>query len=937
MTTAEREIDSLIQLNRQLIDKRQFEASWQAIKVAKHLADSLFDPQHPLIGLCLFNYGRTYHKTADYPHAEAYYERALNIQRTHQESHAEDLASTLNAFAALYTSIARYEDAESLYVEALKIRKLSLGEEHADYAMSVNNLGSLYLTEGRYQESEQYFRKALELQKRYLGEEHADYATSLSNLGVLYRKMGKYKEAEKLILEARDIRVHLFGPTHWIIGSSLINLANIYQDIDRFAEAETMYLQTLENWKKALGPEHEYVSDVYNNLARLYQKTGRYAEAESTFQQVTAIWTKKMGEDHPKVAMGRHNLGLVYMDSGDYPMAQKEMESARDIRERKLGRDHPAFGNSHNGLGQLYWLMQEYDRAREPLRDAAFLQQKLMENAVKHLSEQEQVEYAERFLEHLDLFYSYAHDFSERHSDLAGTCADLALFHKGFVLEVSQVFRKQIRNTPGVQVNFNKLLLIRQNLAKEYANPIAERHEIQSMENEANDLEKEIRLLLGEPADSEDDVTWSDVQRKLKPGEGVIEFIDFQYRHPNLTDSIYYVAVVIRPDRPQPVFISLFEKSAIDNVLKPEGARRSDYVNRLYAYADRGFVAETEPEPSLYDLIWKPLEEHPDGVSDLKTLYFSLSGLLHRLNLGAIPIDDERSLADQYQLVQMGSTRKLVQENRASTVVEDGVLFGGLRYDLDSLEILAALELDDPSLLASRGEHSVAGVDQSLRTNTWKFLKWTERESSTIGSTLEEEGISIQQYSDIDGTEETFKILGTAEKPSPGIIHMATHGYFFPDPAEIEKESTTEVIFQLSANPMIRSGLILSGGNYVWSGGQPFTGREDGILTAYEISQMDLSNTELVVLSACETGLGDIKGNEGVYGLQRAFKIAGVHYLIMSLWQVPDRETMQFMTTFYTHWLEEKLTVPEAFQKTQREMRDRFYNPYSWAGFVLVE
>jgi CHAT domain-containing protein len=137
---------------------------------------------------------------------------------------------------------------------------------------------------------------------------------------------------------------------------------------------------------------------------------------------------------------------------------------------------------------------------------------------------------------------------------------------------------------------------------------------------------------------------------------------------------------------------------------------------------------------------------------------------------------------------------------------------------------------------------------------------------------------------------------------------------------------------------MIRSGIVMAGGNYAWNTGKAFReGGDDGILTALEISQMNLSQTELVVLSACETGLGDIKGNEGVYGLQRAFKIAGAKYLLMSLWQVPDRETMEFMTTFYTHWLSDKMSIPDAYHQTQKEMKDRFLNPFSWAGFVLVQ
>ena len=138
---------------------------------------------------------------------------------------------------------------------------------------------------------------------------------------------------------------------------------------------------------------------------------------------------------------------------------------------------------------------------------------------------------------------------------------------------------------------------------------------------------------------------------------------------------------------------------------------------------------------------------------------------------------------------------------------------------------------------------------------------------------------------------------------------------------------------------MIRSGLILAGGNHAWQTGKPLKpDMEDGILTAYEISQMNLSNTELVVLSACETGLGDIQGNEGVYGLQRAFKIAGAKYLIMSLWQVPDKETAYFMELFYKHLVAMDMDIPAAFRATQDELRaNPFITPYQWAGFVLVE
>ncbi len=141
-----------------------------------------------------------------------------------------------------------------------------------------------------------------------------------------------------------------------------------------------------------------------------------------------------------------------------------------------------------------------------------------------------------------------------------------------------------------------------------------------------------------------------------------------------------------------------------------------------------------------------------------------------------------------------------------------------------------------------------------------------------------------------------------------------------------------------SEQPLIRSGLILAGGNYAWKHGRPLqTGEEDGILTAYEISQMDLSTTELAVLSACETGLGELRGYEGVYGLQRAFKLAGSRYLLMSLWQVPDFQTQELMTAFYTKMIDDQMSIPDAFQAARQALRKKYPNPFYWAGFVLVE
>jgi CHAT domain-containing protein len=378
--------------------------------------------------------------------------------------------------------------------------------------------------------------------------------------------------------------------------------------------------------------------------------------------------------------------------------------------------------------------------------------------------------------------------------------------------------------------------------------------------------------------------------------------------------------------------VPLFREGQLSSLLSVKTDRRSDYVNDLYAYADRGLVIKAEKQASLEQLIREPLMKY---IENENTLFIAPGGVLHRINLGAIPTSPERVLADDFRMVFLGSTRHLVTDpnNFTNEPPAEAMIFGGIRFDPDSTTL--ARSTDKP---VSAVEGSKRTELDSARGNTWSYLSWTAKEANTIAGIMSDQGITTQSYLEDKASEEAFKEMATISHGNR-ILHLATHGFFYPDPTSSTTDNRDVApAFKESDDPMIRSGLVLANGNYAWQYGRPLgSGMEDGILTALEISQLDLSNVELVVLSACETGLGDIQGNEGVYGLQRAFKIAGAKYLIMSLWQVPDRETMQFMTTFYRNWLEEKMTIPEAFRKTQLEMRDRFFNPYAWAGFVLVE
>ena len=475
-------------------------------------------------------------------------------------------------------------------------------------------------------------------------------------------------------------------------------------------------------------------------------------------------------------------------------------------------------------------------------------------------------------------------------------------------------------------------------LAAQYAKPLAYRDStmIFELREKVDKYEKQIARTVKAYSGLTKEYNWSDVRNHLKKGEAVLEFINYRYVPDRVSDSIMYAALLLRYDQSVIKFIPLVEeKELLKSIQKNNSHNPQVQMNQLYATRGAGQLV-TQNYSGLYEMLWKPLEPYLSGI---QSIYFSPTGELNRLNFNAIPVQNSTLLSDTYRLSQVGSARQICLPEQNQLYNKQVALFGGLLYDgpeEDSLKDEKPIDEigKTPQEEQSKSNHGMKGA-------SWEYLPGTEEEIRDLGKLFKSSHYKVMSYSGSMGTEKLFKAM-VKSGSSPGIIHLATHGYFFSDAMrEVSKlqfvAGRQEPVFKSSEQPMLRSGLILSGGNAGWRGERKLVDQEDGVLTAYEISQLDLSNTELVVLSACETGLGDIQGNEGVYGLQRAFKIAGVKYIIMSLWQVPDKQTSMLMTTFYKNWLENKMTIPDAFHAAQKELRDLGFDPYQWAGFVLIE
>ncbi|MBL7808882.1 MAG: CHAT domain-containing protein, partial [Saprospiraceae bacterium] len=833
-------------------------------------------------------------------------------------------------------------ESENGYKDALDIQMIAHGRLSKEYSETLLNLGILNLTRCDYLKAEINFLEAKDIIGKLFGKTSKEYTNPLIDLGILYSDRGDYRKSEIQYQEAAAILSANPGSNSY--ARCLVNQSWMYFLKGDYDKAEPLALKSSEILKKNMGQDNFYYGMTLYNLGCLYLRKHDYARSESFFEGGRLIFEKTVGKDNPNYTDCISDMADLFALQGRFSAAEGYFLEARDNREKMLGKLHPSYTSS------LYSLAKFYQRSgRIPESTIHFLElnrlvRQHIEKSAEYSSETEMIAFLQTFNEKLDGFQSFAHDHSS--PEFCRESYNNALFFNGLVLENNRILARAIADADSLTREvYKKWQGCHRRLAKRYARPIGDRKKIAEVELEAEEYEKQLLRNLPGFNKTHESPRWQDVRNQLKPDELAIEFIHYDYFRPDATDSVLYAALLLRSGWDAPRLFPLFEEKELTALLKSHGAQKSENMARLYALSERGIIA-TEQTNSLYKLIWEPLEkeirmELSGGAKNISSIYFAPSGLLHQINLAAIPCSEDSILGDRYHLIEMGSTRQLAaQAEKIDVYRNDAILFGGIQYDMDSLAIFEANASLNQADLASRSAANDSYETGNFRGETWNYLKWTDKEVNTIQSVLSSDGYNTEIKKGFIATEEAFKSIGT-NGYSPRILHLATHGFFFPDPQKQGKtleDLDSEVGFKASNNPLIRSGLLLAGANHAWKHGKPLKkGMENGILTAYEISHLNLSHTELVVLSACETGLGDIRGNEGVFGLQRAFKIAGARYLIMSLWQVPDRETAEFMTTFYKKWLTEKMSIPEAFRTTQNEMRERFINPYSWAGFVLVE
>lgn len=820
--------------------------------------------------------------------AEFNFKQAMFIYEKNGATNTTDYALTESNLALLYQTTGRYTKAEKYSDLALALRK-SLDEKSAAYAASENNKAVLLKDEGKYNEAEELINKAIEDNGTALGKTSVPYAIALNNKAMLLQLLGRNSEAEKLMYEVLTITKEKLKESSSNYIRLTINLALLYQDMGKLSEAEAIYLNALKLKEKKLGKNHPDYAYLKRGLASLYLQMGKMTEVEALLKEAQDIYKKKLGEKHPATVATMVDLGNYYRIVNKLIEAEPLLVNAEKLRGELLGKTHPDYIRSLEDLAILQW-------QKNNIKDAAVNYTKVMDATMNYIdtyfapmSESEKAKFWDKISPRLQRFNSFVVDGSASNPELVGQMFNYQLKTKALLLSSTNKVKNAILTGGNEELKgmYTQWLDQKELLARLYTlskDELAEEKvNLDSLEKETNSLEKKLSAQSNafKEGYSSGAITFSDLLKQLAADEAIVDIIEFKKYNGVFTKEIYYATLVLTQNSALPILL-----------INKNGVELESNDIKYY----RGNIKNIKSDSESYEKFWAEIDKTIIGK---KTIYISLDGAYNQISLNTLKDASGKYLIDTKNLVLVTNAKDVMQLKSAmqNLAIKTATLFGFPNYGTEG--IIPA-------------------------------LPGTKKEIENINPILKSTGYKTSVFEGNDASETNVKLAKT------GILHIATHGFFLANANAIEDEKVLGIeTSKAKNNPLHRSGLLLANCEQVFDGTSDLSNKDNGILTAYETMNMSLDNTQLVILSACETGLGDIKAGEGVYGLQRAFQVAGAKAIIMSLWQVSDDATMELMTNFYKNYVVSG-NKQDAFIKAQKQIKIKYKEPFYWGAFVLI-
>jgi CHAT domain-containing protein len=761
-------------------------------------------------------------------------------------------------------------------------------------------MGDLMQRTGNYMEAERSFLKAYDVHhgswkrsKKYLitSVSQRTRYDAIDQLAYFYLNTGNLKKAEQLFLESKKSRDSAFLKLSAHRIHPVIGLGSVYLRQGNREKA----LQTFEHARAMINRSTTTGFD-FDNLNRLYYydmielcfSEGKLNEAQAYLENLS-IAASGIGKFSSKLFNRLETARVfemearLYLLKKDYPKAQEQLDKANRYYPTKVTTSGVRM-KIMKTQAMLYWQLKDWAKADVAFQDLVREYLSYIKRNFISMSEYEKEQFYSTLKNDFDLFNTYVvASFSRNPTILFEQMYDNVINTKALLLNGSNQKKNKILAS-GDMALIQKLRSWENAKARLSALYFQNESEIAiaNLTAEIERLEKDLNKHSGLFEDVENPPTWQKVKATLKPGEAAIELIRTQVT--DARDSSIYLMLVLNSTDEHP-----------RGFIIPAGVR---FEKRNLTYYRNAIMTKTEDKLS-YKNFWQPLERNLSGIN---RIYLSPDGVYNQINLNALlnPTSGQY-LIDEKELVNLTNSADLLSPE-GPTTDSTAVLVGRPFFDDLAVNTTMPTEYGQRNLLSAELI--------SFKEQEFIDLPGTEKELNVIEEALGQQGVAVTTFLGAEAAEQNVKSV-----KGPSVFHIATHGFFVEDSASL-------------VSPMIRSGLVLAGvKSYNKSS-------EDGILTAYEATNLDLQNTSLAVLSACQTGLGEVRNGEGVYGLQRAIIVAGARNLLMSLWKVDDAATAELMAEFYKNRSMASNLV--AFRQAEVALRKKYPEPYYWGAFIML-
>ena len=731
-------------------------------------------------------------------------------------------------------------------------------------------------------------------------------------------KLNYYSSMMNLKQQQRQYKDAIRAAKHYIEQTKILNGRNSDQQYQAYSKLCTLYaldndstraFACLDSLERGVGHSYqdkEVIANFYNVKGCCYADFKKFDKAIACFDKAYNTLYDKRTEDSPSKFASLLNKSEAYFMLKRYDDAYATFSEYVETSRNKYGETSGTYSQTLFTLANIEGARGNINEADSLFRMSMNCLLVNMKQLWRYSTPSQREQFWMETLNNLSGMAAFAVKCGNFDSELTETSYNALLFSKSLLLEteksVVDIIRKEgtdddIANYRNLLAVNNRLLVLRNNY--EY-----NKLEIDSLTIQQRELEQQLSHKCQSYNEYETylDIDYEKVRNSLADHEVVVDFSDYQTE-----DSVrQYAAYIYDKDKSHPLLVKCFDQQQLGAML--DGMQNFT----LYDFE--------QLQDGAANLIWKPIEAN---IAKGSTVYYIPSGVMHGIALEALPLSDGTTLGQHYDFVRLTSAREIVNAHHSNKINRTATLYGGLQYSLDPQKMEEESKVYEKSDLAGlvRSEYGESG---------FKVLRNTKDEVKKIEKTLVDNGFSVKAYLGSKGNAESFVAL---DGKSPSIVHIATHGFYYtPDEAK-DKDFLSGY-----TDAMSLSGLVFAGGNAAWLGKENVDGVLGGVLTAKDIANLDFKGTDLLVLSACKTGQGKVTA-EGVFGLQRAFKKAGVGTIIMSLWNVDDKVTSEFMVAFYeqltdkaNNWNKRKV-----FEQTKEIIRKKHPDPYYWAAFVMLD